>query len=240
MSRLKLIHIEGRKLMAVHGIPYWKEALAGKLLFISRSSGGGHVYILLPEDTVKEFKQKWECFYDEVKAFEEEHGRGKTFSLSYNIREAPKEPEKFFKFLSEYFGIATDYRIVRDTIEVAIAPHLTGKFIGKKGYKVKAMSKHLGYKIKVVPAIRVDAHPETDTYSFYIEEVKKNIWGVREIKKKKIYEMPKNSGWEPKFFDGYRDPHYGYCITDGYVAYWNLPEEVLAKLHQLQLQTKRG
>ena len=114
-------------------------------LFLRRTSGGGHIYLLLDDDQLEQFKRIFPEIKEEYEKFEREHGRSGT--IGYVIEEVPKEVHKFFAELRKYIDL--DYRIVGDVIEVAVVPQRVGQFIGKRGYKIRAMEKHLGKKIRV-------------------------------------------------------------------------------------------
>lgn len=92
------------------------------------------------------------------------------------------------------------WRRVGNYIEMAIVPDGRGWWIGQRGARIRALQDHLGLKIILVDGVSVA----------------------------KITGLP--SAVEDLIFAGYRDPHYGFAFTHGWVAPWvNVPQEYLRK-----------
>ena len=141
------VHISGPRLMHTIVLPKIKKRV--QYIFSRRTSRGGHIYIIVDDSQLEQFKQEFQRIKEEYETFEREHGR--TSTISYTVEEMPTNIDKFFIELQKYIDL--DYRVVNNTIEIAVIPMRMGQFIGKKGYKVKAMQKHLNKKIKVFKAI---------------------------------------------------------------------------------------
>jgi len=141
------VHISGPKLMSSVVVPKLKKS---RYLFLRRTSGGGHIYLLLDDSQVEQFKQEFQRIKEEYETFEKEHGRNGT--IGYTVREMPKDVHKFFAELRKYIDL--DYRVVKDTVEVAVVPRRVGQFIGKRGFKVKAIGRHLRKRVKVFKAVK--------------------------------------------------------------------------------------
>ena len=145
---MKEVHISGPKLAHTIIIPKIKKRI--QYLFLRRTSRGGHVYILVDSVQLRQFEQEFPQIKEEYEEFEREHGRQGT--VGYTVQEMPTDPEKFFRKLREYIDL--DYRITeKPQIEIAVNPARMGQFIGRKGYKIKAIQRHLGTAVKVYAGI---------------------------------------------------------------------------------------
>jgi len=194
------VHIDSRQLAYTIIVPEIRKRL--QYLFLWRTSGGAHIYLVLDDDGLKKFQQVYPEIEQIYVKHEEEHGR-RTY-IGYNYEELPRDPEKFFEKLNRYIDLA--WRRQGNTIEVAVPERFISKFIGKKGWKVREIQRHLGLRVRVVPAITLSW---SDEYEYWIVKPVKNAWGHWEYKKVRKVKFDR----EPPFFGGSRDPRYGYRIT---------------------------
>ena len=121
-------------------------------IFLRRTSGGAHIWLLLDEQGYQQFKTVFPKIKQEYEEYERKHNRRAT--VSYTVEQVPKDIDAFFKKLREYIDL--DYRINGNVIEVAVEPHRVGQFIGRGGRKIKAMQKLLGKRIRVVQGVKAE------------------------------------------------------------------------------------
>ena len=142
--------ISGSGLMHTYLLPKIRERI--NYIFLRRTGGGAHIWLLLDEQGYQQFKREFSEIKQEYEEYEREHNRFAV--VSYTTEQVPRNIDAFFKKLREYIDL--DYRINSNVIEVAVEPSRTGQFIGRKGWKVKAMEKHVGKKIRVVQGVRAE------------------------------------------------------------------------------------
>jgi len=213
---MKLVEVvvSGRAPFAASFIPFVKQKARDEVLLVSRTGRGGHVYILLPE-------QNLQILRNVIKEYDSKTGG----IYSWTVEEVSRGPGEFFRFLRERHHIDTDVReLGLGELEVAVPPAQMGRLIGRGGKTIKAIQSHLGYFIKVVPAYYVSAHPASPVINIYEEKVSRN--GDVDLK---LVGRVSSGQWKPPFFAGEQNKSYGFAITNGYVAPWEIPWKLVRR-----------
>ena len=100
------VHISGPRLMHTIVLPEIRKRI--QYLFLRRTSGGGHIYIIVDDSQLEQFKQEFPKIREEYEKFEKEHGRSGT--VGYTVEEMPREVHKFFAELRRYIDLGGGQR----------------------------------------------------------------------------------------------------------------------------------